>query len=262
VAAGQLPQRWTDCHCHLPPLKTIALEGQLGAASGAGVMRLVNVGRDVSSSIEAARVAAREPGVWSTAGIHPDHAATAVDEAGEIDLSAIELVLFEHDVVGVGECGLRYGDGRAPRDAQRALLAAHVALANAYRKVLIVHTDHEWDDLFDVIRGEGVPERVVLSPFTGDAEPARRASDLGMHLSFNGLLRQEEGQQLRDIVARCPLDRIVIEAGSTPVPTNLVSLSPWWLPRIGEVLSRLIGRHLSDTALITWSNARELYGLR
>jgi TatD DNase family protein len=260
VAAGQLPQRWTDCHSHLPT--SGGLSSVCARATDARVMRLVDVGRDVSSSCEAALVAARTEGVWSTAGVAPDRAGDGFDAAGNVDLAAIELLLFEPHVVGVGECGLHYDEANLDAAHQRELLAAHVALANAYDKVLVIHTTDAWDDLFDVVKGERVPDRVVVSPFTGGADEARRALNMGMHLSFNGLLGREDGTELREIAARCPLDRIVLEAGSTPSSSRLTSVGPWWVAKIGRTLSEVIDRHITETALITWSNSRELFGLR
>ena len=172
--------RWTDDHCHLPEVADEAA-AVVADATAAGVERLITVGCEVAQSNAYADLAAAHPGVvWSTAGVHPHDA-----KGG---LEGLEAVLDRPGVVAVGECGLDFHYDHSPRDTQREVFAAQIALANRHGLPLVVHTREAWAETFDVLAGEGVPERVVFHCFTGGPGEARRCLDLGGHLSFSGIV--------------------------------------------------------------------------
>ena len=95
-------------------------------------------------------MAAAHAGVWATAGVHPHEASDGID--------GLEALLAEPEVVAVGECGLDYHYDHSPRDAQREVFAAQIALAHAHDLALVIHTREAWDDTFDVLAAEGVPD--------------------------------------------------------------------------------------------------------
>src|SRR5688572_2773907 len=193
---------WTDSHCHIP-YEGVG-EDALVDARAAGVGRFVTVGTDAASSRAVLEVASHHDDVWATAGVHPH-------DAKDADLDAIEALLREPKVVAVGECGLDYHYDHSPRDVQRAVFAAQVALANAHDLALVIHTRDAWDDTFDVLAAEGVPARTVFHCFTGGPEEARRCLDLGAMLSFSGIITFKTAHDLRAAAAICPLDRILVE---------------------------------------------------
>src|SRR5690349_4630950 len=125
---------WTDAHCHIT-------DDHVGPAREAGVVRLVTVGTDLASSQQAVAVASRHEGVWATAGVHPHDAKDGLD--------GIEALLADPTVVAVGECGLDYHYDHSPRDVQREVFVAQVALAKAHDLALVIHTREAWPDTFD-----------------------------------------------------------------------------------------------------------------
>jgi len=138
-------------------------------------------------------------------------------------------------VVGIGECGLDYHYDFSPRPAQREAFAAQVALANSSGLALVVHTRAAWDDTFDILQAQGVPERTVFHCFTGGAHEARRALDLGAWLSFSGIVTFKNATDIREAAALCPLDRLLVETDSpylAPVPyrgqPNRPRTCRWW----------------------------------
>ncbi|MGH9120759.1 MAG: TatD family hydrolase, partial [Acidimicrobiales bacterium] len=177
---------WTDSHCH------IGYEG-VGAdaipeARAAGVTRLIDVGTDSVTSVTAVETARSHQGVWATVGLHPHQASEgAATVASLLDGPAAGAVATG-TVVGVGECGLDYFYEHSPRDAQRLAFAEQIALAKQYGLALVIHTRDAWDDTWDILVGEGMPERTVFHCFTGGPEEARRALDLGAWLSFSGII--------------------------------------------------------------------------
>ena len=90
--------------------------------------------------------------------------------------------------MAVGECGLDYFYEHSPRDVQRDVFAAQIALAHAHDLALVIHTRDAWDDTFDVLAAEGTPERTIFHCFTGGPPEARRCLDLGVLLSFSGIV--------------------------------------------------------------------------
>ena len=260
-------RRWTDDHCHLhhagpdhvgqstAPADDIA--AVVEAAAAVGVERMVTVGCDVADSLAAAEVAAAHPGrVWATAGVHPHEARHGLD--------GLEEVLDRPEVVAVGECGLDFHYDHSPRDAQREVFAAQVALAHQRDLGLVVHTREAWAETLDVLRAEGTPRRTVFHCFTGDADDARRCLDLGALLSISGLVTFKTADDIRAAVALAPLDRLMVETDSpflAPVPLRGRPNQPGYLPLVGEGIARVKGVDVDAVAAATWTNATAFYGL-
>lgn len=248
--------RWIDDHCHLPKDPDAAAATIAGAAA-AGVERMVTVGCDVGESGYYQELAAAHPGVvWSTAGVHPHDAKDGID--------GLEALLGRPGVVAVGECGLDYHYDRSPRDVQRAVFAAQIALAHAHDLALVIHTREAWDDTFDVLAAEGVPERTVFHCFSGGPEEARRCLDLGAHLSFSGIVSFPSADDLRAAAALCPADRLLVETDSpylAPVPYRGKRNQPAWVVRVGEVVAEARGEPPAAVAEATWSTAERVYRL-
>jgi TatD DNase family protein len=243
---------WTDHHCHLPSIE----EGRVlvEEAGRAGVDRLVTVGTSLGESRRAIEVANALDDVWATAGVHPHDAIDGID--------GIEALLDEPDVVAVGECGLDYHYMHSPIDDQRRVFAAQIALAAAHGLPLVIHTRDAWDDTFDILAAEGVPERLVFHCFTGGPDEARRCLDLDAHLSFSGIVTFPSASELRDAARLCPDDRLLVETDSpylAPVPHRGRPNRPALVSVVGEAVARERGAEPTELARITSANASALY---
>ncbi len=262
-SAGRM--RWTDNHCHLPEDES-ARTAVVEAARAAGVERLITVGCDVASSRACLDAAVAQPGVWATAGVHPHDATTVIDPGtGAIDLSVIEAMLAEPRVVAVGECGLDYHYDHSPRGQQREVFAAQIQLAHRHDLALVIHTRDAWDDTFAILAAEGVPERTVFHCFTGGPEQARRGLDLGIRLSFSGIVTYKSAPELRAAAAMCPLDMLLIETDSpylAPVPFRGKQNQPAHVTIVGEAVAAAQDAPVEQIAAATWANAERLYRLR
>jgi TatD DNase family protein len=209
------------------------------------VDRLICVGTGAATSAQAAAVARATssagngtPRAWATIGLHPHEASEGVDAVAA--LLAHELAVGDDVVVAVGECGLDYYYEHSPRDAQRAAFAAQIALARAHELALVIHARDAWDDLFDVLEAEGVPERTVLHCFTGGPDEADRCLRAGMFVSFSGIVTFKNAADVRAAAARCPLDRLLVETDSpflAPVPHRGRVNEPAYLPLVGEAIA-------------------------
>ncbi len=250
--------RWIDDHCHLDLTaeRGPSADAAVAAARAAGVERLITVGTDVASSRTAIEVARRFDDVWATAGVHPHDAKDGWD--------GIEALLAEPEVVAVGECGLDYHYDHSPRAVQRESFAAQIALAHAHDLALVVHTREAWDDTFAVLDAEGVPDRTVIHCFTGGADEARRCLDRGAHLSFSGIVTFKGAPEVREAVALCPLDRLLVETDSpflAPVPHRGRPNQPAFVTHVAEAVADARGVPLAAVADATWANAAHVYRL-
>ena len=218
---------WFDSHCHVQEAYLVGegatpAPGDLGdvllRARRAGVDRMVCVGTGADTSRQAVglarAVAARGEGlgVWATVGLHPHDAGEGIGVVA--DLLDDEVGVGDGVVVAVGECGLDYHYEHSPRAAQREAFAAQIALAHRLGLALVIHARDAWDDLFDVLGAEGVPERTVLHCFTGGPEEVERCLRAGMYVSFSGIVTFKNADAVRQAVAHCPLERLLVETDS------------------------------------------------
>lgn len=247
---------WTDTHCHIPHATGDGRfdlgEEAVADARAAGVDRMVTIGTDVVTSAESIAVAARHDGVWATAGVHPH------DADGGID--GLEALLGAPEVVAVGECGLDLHYEHSPRQAQREVFAAQIALANAHDLALVIHTREAWDETFDILGAEGVPARTVFHCFTGGEVEARRALDTGALLSFSGIITFPSASDVRAAAALCPLDRLTVETDApylAPVPHRGRTNTPALVPVVGAAVAAAKGVDVAaleeaSTCAATW----------
>ena len=250
---------WFDSHCHVQeeyvrgdgaggPAEATEVEAVLARAADAGVDRLICIGTGLATSEQALGVArataqrATPPRAWASVGLHPHEASQGVESVAVL----LGLALDEGDgaVVAVGECGLDYYYEHSPRDAQRTAFAEQIALAHAHGLALIIHARDAWDELFDVLDAEGVPERTVLHCFTGGTEEVDRCLRAGMYVSFSGIVTFKNAADVRAAAERCPLERLLVETDSpflAPVPHRGRTNEPSYLPLVGEAIAAVKG---------------------
>lgn len=186
----------------------------LERARAAGVDRVITIG---SSAAEMAAVTPLldEPGVFTTAGLHPNSA----DEWDD----ALERMIRERAAhprcVAIGETGLDYFHDRVARDRQEDAFHRQLAIARELDLTVVIHCRDADDDCFRILRDEG-PERVVLHCFSAP-DRLEEAIDLGWWCSFAGNVTYPKAHALLHAAARCPADRILLETDApylTPVP--------------------------------------------
>ena len=247
---------WADSHCH------VDYDGvgrsAIDDAWAAGVTRLITIGTDAESSAAAIETARSRPGVWATVGLHPHEASDGVDQIAPL------LDPPDAKVVAVGECGLDYYYEHSPREAQRQAFAAQIRLARSLDLALVVHTRDAWDETFEILRVEGVPDRWVLHCFSGGPEEARRGLDMGGHLSFSGIVTFKNAGDVRQAAALCPMDRLLVETDSpylAPVPHRGQANRPGWVPLVGAAVAEAKGVAVELVERATWANTAAVFRL-
>jgi TatD DNase family protein len=218
-----LPAPAFDAHTHLDMLPG-PVEAVLDAARAAGIVRAVTVGCDVDSSRWVADCAAEHADVYAAVAIHPNETARA--EAGpgrDSALAEIAVLAALPQVRAVGETGLDYYRDHAPHALQRDWFAAHIEIAKAAGKALMIHDRDAHDDVLEILAQQGAPEHVIFHCFSGDAEMAKRCADAGYVMSFAGNVTFPNAGQLREAAAAAPAELILVETDApylTPVPNR------------------------------------------
>jgi TatD DNase family protein len=228
---------WFDSHCHVhDPGIPGGTAAAVADATAAGVSGMITVGCDRATSEAAIEVAAAHPNVWATVGLHPHDAVNGVDSI--IDLLAADRV------VAVGEAGLDYYYDHSPRDVQREAFAAQIQLAHEHRLPLVIHTRDAWDDTFDVLAAEGVPDRTIFHCFTGGPDEVRRCIGIGAFVSLSGIVTFKSAAAIQEAARLVPIERVLVETDSpylAPVPHRGQPNRPAWVPLVGSFVAGLRG---------------------
>ena len=250
-----------DSHCHLDPMRFGAeLPDVLARARAAGVTRMTVIGTRAADSEAAAELAGREPGVVAAAGIHPNDVAEA--EPGEWD--RIERLAVSGRVAAVGETGIDWYRTTAPPELQREFFDRHLRLAQRLSLPVVIHTRESIRDTLDMLR-EAIargPLQPVLHAFTGTADEADEAVELGCHLGFAGMVTFRSSAALREVAKGVPLDRLLIETDSpflAPEPLRGKRNEPANVVHTARCLALARDESLDAFAAATTANARRVF---
>lgn len=261
LSAG--PALLVDSHAHLTssPVSPDLL-GLLDRARAAGLIRIVNVGTTAEDSRRCIEAARRYPELAAAVAIHPNDVAAAA--AG--DWETIRGLATESEVVAIGETGLdRYRD-RTPFPVQEAAFVRHLELARERRLPVIIHCRDAYADVIGHLERLGPPVLGVLHSFTGTAEDAQALVELGLYLSFAGMITftNRALDPLRAVAASAPAERLLIETDSpylTPHPHRGQRNEPAHVVWTAARLADLRGLSLESLARLTTANACRLFGL-
>ena len=260
-----------DSHCHLADEQFVAdLDAVVSRAQAAGVDGALCI-LDALNQDEARRaggVAEAWPGARFAVGVHPHQAGAVDDEAGGLDGVAPLLQRALDARAGtcaIGEIGLDYHYDFAPRRTQVEVFRRQIALARELGLPVVIHTREADDDTLDALRAEGRGDvEGVFHCFTGDAAFARRALDLGFHVSFSGIITFRNAEAIRDAAALVPADRLLAETDApylSPVPYRGRRNEPARVSHVIDTLCGVRGVGRSDTIEATRRSYARLFGL-
>ena len=207
-----------DTHAHYDASQFDAdRDAVLSALPGQGVGLVVNPGCDLPSSRKAIELAGRYSFVYAAVGVHPEECAGWTD--GDVD--TLRELASSPKVVAVGEIGLDYyWEENPPRELQKRVFRAQMALAGELGLPVIVHDREAHGDSMDIVRA--FPEvRGVFHCFSGSAEMAKELVRLGWMVSFTGVLTYKNARRAVEAAQAVPLDRLMVETDSpymAPVP--------------------------------------------
>lgn len=256
-----LPSMLVDSHCHLDfPDFADELDAVVTRAEAAGVGRMVTISTRVREHDRLLKIAERFPNVYCSVGTHPHHA----DEEDGITPDELVALTQHPKVVALGEAGLDYFYDNGSPQAQERGFRAHIAAARTTGLPLVIHTREADADCGRILEDEMARGtfRAVLHCYTGGRDLAMKAIDLGLSISFTGILTFKKSQALRDLAAELPADRIMVETDSpylAPGKYRGKRNEPAYVGEVAKVLAEARGVSPAEIARQTTENFFRLF---
>jgi TatD DNase family protein len=251
-----------DHHCHLDfPQFAAERDAVIARARSAGVGLMVTISTRIRRLPQMLAIAEAHPDVFCSVGTHPHNAHE------ELDLTVEEIVrLAQHPkVIAIGEAGLDYHYKNSPPDAQAQGFRTHIAAARETGLPLEIHTREADADTARILAEEHAkgPFPAILHCFTGGRELAMRALDLGLYISFSGVVSFKRSEALRAIAAEVPLDRLLVETDApflAPEPFRGKTNEPSFVVHTAAALAKVKGQSPEEFAKATTDNFFRLFG--
>ena len=253
---------WTDTHVHLADESlSTQLDQVLERAHQAGVSKMICVAVDAETSAAAIEIAETHDNVWASVGIHPNYAHQAKPD----DWNTIREFSNHPRVCALGETGLDLHWDDCPFSIQQANFERHWELSRECKLPLIIHMRDCEADMIAAIRRQAIhgPLRGVMHSFSGSTETAKQCLNVGLFISFAGMLTYKKSQNLRETAQTVPLDRILVETDSpylSPEPHRSKRPNePAHVVYTGKCLAETLGYSTKDLAKLTTENANRLF---
>ena len=264
---------FVDSHCHLTfPELASRLPEIRQAMAQAQVDRALCICTTLEEFDSVHALATQYDNFWATVGVHPDN-----EDVAEPSLQDLVERSGRPRVVAIGETGLDYyqmderkgGRTVADMEWQRARFRTHIRAARQVGMPLVIHTRAASADTLGILAEEGEDGSNgaaggVFHCFTETAEVARAALDRGFFISFSGILTFKSAQDLRDVAAFVPLDRLLIETDSpylAPVPYRGKTNNPSYVPYVAAQVAELRKMPVEEVARVTSANFEHLFRL-
>ncbi|GAA6181240.1 TatD family hydrolase [Shimia sp. NS0008-38b] len=251
----------TDSHCHLDfPDFEGQLEDIIARAADVGVTRMVTICTKLRNEPSVRAIAEAHAPVFYAAGTHP---MSAADEP----MATVEqlVAMAQHPkMIGIGETGLDYHYTADSKDVQQASLRIHIEAARQTGLPLIIHSRDADDDMARILSEEHAQGGFgcVMHCYSSGPELAKRMLDLGFYLSMSGIAAFPRSQEVRDIFAAAPLDRILVETDApylAPPPFRGKRNEPAYTEKTARVGADVFGVTYPEFAAQTQQNFQRLF---
>ena len=239
----------------------------IGRAKEAGVQGWIEVGTNIGQSQKAIEFAKKHENVWATVGVHPTDAESLSDDLWK----QLESLLQEDKVVAVGEVGIDLYRGGSLKK-QLVSLKKFIALAvdNNLPVVFHVRSSEEVDAHDEVLKllasySESERPRGVMHSYSGTWEQAEKYLELGMYISFTGVVTFKNAGVTAEAARKMPLDRILIETDCpflAPEPYRGKRNEPAYVGLVAEKIAELKRVLVEEVQGVTAKNAEQIFGVR
>lgn len=254
-----------DSHCHLDSLdydtRHKNIDEVIENAKARGVHHFISVCTTVGRFEAMKNLTAHRNDVSLSCGVHP---LNVEDEPFDYD----KLFEFAQDpkVVAIGETGLDYHYTPETKALQQSLFVQQIEIANKLNKPLIIHSRSARQDTMDMLEQNNAEKcGGVLHCFTEDWTMAKRALDIGFYISISGIITFRNAEELRDVVRKVPLDRLLVETDSpylAPIPYRGKPNQPAYVRETCEYVATLKGVSTEEFARITTENVQNLFKIQ
>jgi TatD DNase family protein len=257
-----------DSHAHLDLEQFDAdREEVISRALAAGVSRINTIGIDLEGSLKSIALAERYPGIVASVGIHPQEA----HKARAQDFLALEKLARHPRVVAVGEMGLDFHHGEAPKDDQLKALKLELDLAKKVNLPVIIHCREAQTQIRPVLQewalssfSSPTAARGVIHCYSGDLETASFYINLGFYISVGAYIGYPSSISLRETLKGIPLNRLLVETDCPFLPPQKMRgkrNEPSYLPVTIGILAELKALSQDEVASQTAANAIQLFNL-
>ncbi|WP_338091145.1 TatD family hydrolase [Pelotomaculum isophthalicicum] len=251
-----------DTHAHLDFEDFDAdRDEMIERARDAGVVNIINVGFELDSSRKALQMSEKYDLVYAAVGVHPHVAGETTSDY----LEQLEKLAIHPKVVALGEMGLDYFRNLSPVPEQKKVFRGQLSLAKRLDLPVIIHDREAHGDTMDILRNDGpFPAGGVIHCYSGSWEMAKECIAMGFYISIAGPVTFPKSARLKDVAARVPLDRLVVETDApylTPVPNRGKRNEPANVRHTLTEIAALRKVAADELAKICTDNGRKLFRL-
>lgn len=247
-----------DIHAHFDMLETTHDE-TIRLAQEAGVNRMITIGTEPSDHQIVLDIAKKYfPVVACTLGVHPHHGVVWTEAIGDFLNQNLPLPY----VVAVGEIGLDYYYNQSPREEQMLAFRRQLEISISHQLPVQIHTRDAEEDTVNILKSFAGQVRGVVHCFTGSPWLAQQCLDLGLNISFSGIVTFKNATELQQTCKNVPLDRLHVETDSpflAPVPLRGRKNTPAYVTHTADFVAALHGISREELDLRTNENARHLF---
>lgn len=253
-----------DTHCHLTmPDFDADRSDVIQRAIDAGISHMITIGTDIEDSKSAIALAEEHEFIYAAVGVHPHDVKDITDTESFSD--TIKKLASKKKVVALGETGLDYHYMHSPAEIQQEHFRLEINLAKSLGLPVIVHSREAKEDTLRILKEEKVEVTGgVLHCFSGDMDMAEKALNMGLYISFSGVITFRNAKKMPDIVKAIPLNRILIETDApflTPVPHRGKRNEPAYVKYMAEKIADIKGISLEELGKTITDNAARLFRL-
>lgn len=251
-----------DTHTHLDSRKFDGDRAEvIQRAFASGVERIVNIGFNRETIPTTMELAESHEHIYAAVGWHPQDAATMRPE----DLDWLEELCRHPKVVAIGEIGLDYYWDTSPREVQQQVFREQIRLARRVGKPVVIHNREAHADVVRLLKEENAAEvGGIMHCFSGSWEIARECLNMDFHISFGGPVTFKNAVRPKEVLARVPLDRLLLETDCpylTPHPHRGKRNEPAYVRFVAEGAAEIKGTEVQEIIGITGQNAIKLLGI-
>lgn len=250
-----------DSHCHLDfPQFAPELDAVVARAAAAGVGRMITISTHIQRYDAYRAIAERFDNVWFSVGTHPHRAHEEPDTTCE----EIAALAAHPRCIAIGEAGLDYHYDKSPRDIAERVFRTHIAAARGSGLPLVIHSRDADADMERILRdemGKGA-FKALLHCFTSGRALAMAGLELGLTISFSGVVTFKNSGELRDIARDVPMDRILVETDApflAPTPHRGKRNEPAYVADTAAALAGVKGVSTAEMAAATTANVLRLF---
>lgn len=251
-----------DSHCHLDfPDFQEDLDGVVTRARDAGVGHFLTICTHITKYDQVRAVAERYDDMHCTVGIHPHEAGNEP----EVDVARLaDIATSDDKVVAYGETGLDFFYDHSPRDTQERQFRTHLRASHETGLPVVIHTRDADHDMARIIKEEmsNNPFTGVIHCFSSGPLLAEKAIDLGLYISFSGIVTFKNAEELRATAKSVPLDRILVETDApylAPVPMRGKRNEPAFVAHTAACIAKLHSMRQDELAAKTTENFFTLF---